>query len=99
VPVNVNDVVYVMAEHEIIYVCTHHERYPTRFTLQDLQDRLPADTFLRTHRSFIANMHQVKEIMPYFNGTYLLKMKDKSASEVVVSRSNVKKVKELFNIT
>lgn len=99
VPVNVNDIVFIVAEHEIIYIYTHHERYPTRFTLQELQDRLAPETFLRTHRSFIANMHQVKEIMPYFNGTYLLKMKDKQGSEVVVSRSNVKKVKELFNIT
>ncbi|WP_028963666.1 LytR/AlgR family response regulator transcription factor [Sulfobacillus thermosulfidooxidans] len=99
IPVNVHDIIFIMAEHEIIYIYTYHERYPTRFTLQELQERLPQETFLRTHRSFIANMHQVKEIMPYFNGTYLLKMKDKHGSEVVVSRSNVKKVKELFNIT
>ncbi len=98
IPVNVHDIMFIMAEHEIIYIYTHHDRYPTRFTLQELQERLPPETFLRTHRSFIANMHQVKEIMPYFNGTYLLKMKDKQGSEVVVSRSNVKKVKELFNI-
>ncbi|MCL4495922.1 MAG: LytTR family DNA-binding domain-containing protein [Firmicutes bacterium] len=99
IPVNVRDIIFIMAEHEIIYIYTYHERYPTRFTLQELQERLPPDTFLRTHRSFIANMHQVKEIMPYFNGTFLLKMKDRQGSEVVVSRSNVKKVKELFNIT
>ncbi|AUW93391.1 LytTR family DNA-binding domain-containing protein [Sulfobacillus sp. hq2] len=99
IPVNTNDIIFIMAEHEIIYIYTYHDRYPTRFTLQELQERLPSETFLRTHRSFIANMHQVKEIMPYFNGTYLLKMKDKQSSEVVVSRSNVKKVKELFNIT
>lgn len=98
VPIPVSDIVYVVAEREIIYVCTYQDRLATRFTLQELQDRLP-EPFLRTHRSFIANMHKVREIMPYFNGTYLLKMKDKAGSEVVVSRSNVKKVKEIFHIT
>ncbi len=98
VPVSVQDVVYIVAERETIFVCTNHDRYPTKFTLQELQERLP-EQFLRTHRSFIANMHQVREIMPYFNGTYLLKMKDKAQSEVVVSRSNVKRVKEVFHIS
>ncbi|MHB1610917.1 MAG: LytR/AlgR family response regulator transcription factor [Sulfobacillus sp.] len=99
IPVAVGDIIYATAERDIIYICTVQDRYPTRFTLQELQERLPPETFLRTHRSFIANLHQVKEIMPYFNGTYLLKMKDKPQSEVVVSRSNVRRVKELFNIT
>jgi DNA-binding LytR/AlgR family response regulator len=98
VPIAVNEIVYIVAEHDSIYVCTQDHRYPTRFTLGELEERLP-DHFLRTHRSFIANLRQVREIMPYFNGTYLLKMKDKAQSEVVVSRSNVRRVKEIFNIT
>lgn len=98
VPIAVNDIIYIVAEREIIYVCTYQERFATRFTLQELQERLP-EPFLRTHRSFIANLNQVKELMPYFNGTYLLKMKDKQQSEVVVSRSNVKRVKEIFHIS
>ncbi|PSR33248.1 MAG: DNA-binding response regulator, partial [Sulfobacillus thermosulfidooxidans] len=56
IPVNTNDIIFIMAEHEIIYIYTYHDRYPTRFTLQELQERLPSETFLRTHRSFIANM-------------------------------------------
>jgi len=96
-PIAVSDIIYVVAERETIYVCTTDNRYPTRFTLGELEERLP-DHFMRTHRSFIANLRQVREIMPYFNGTYLLKMKDKAQSEVIVSRSNVRRVKEIFNI-
>ncbi|MCY0880485.1 MAG: LytTR family DNA-binding domain-containing protein [Firmicutes bacterium] len=99
IPIAVSDIIYVMAEHEIIYIMTEKERHSTRFTLQELQERLPSNIFLRTHRSFIANMSQVKELTPYFNGNYLLKMKDQNHSEVLVSRSNVKRVKEWFNIT
>lgn len=97
-PIAVSEVIYIVAERETIYVVTSNDRYPTRFTLQELQDRLPGDQFLRTHRSFIANVMQVKELMPHFNGTYLLKMKDRQHSEVIVSRSNVKRIKEIFNM-
>lgn len=98
IPVAVDDIVFISAEREVIYLHTERERLPTRYTLQELADRLPPEHFFRTHRSFIANIRQVREIMPYFNGTYLLKMKDKNHSEVVVSRSNVKRLRELFNL-
>lgn len=98
-PIALDDIVFIMAEREVIYVQTLQERLPTRFTLQDLADHLPDEQFFRSHRSFIANIHQVREIIPYFNGTYLLRMKDKTHSEVVVSRSNVKRLKDLFHLS
>lgn len=98
VPIPVEDIVYVVAEQDTIFVATRDNRYATRFTLGELEQRLP-EGFLRTHRSFIAQMRHVKEIMPYFNGTYLLKMKDKASSEVLVSRSNVRRIKEVFHLS
>ncbi len=97
VPIPVDDIVYIVAEQDTIFVATRDNRYPTRFTLGELESRLP-EGFVRTHRSFIAQMRYVREIMPYFNGTYLLKMKDKGASEVLVSRSNVRRIKEVFHL-
>lgn len=97
VPVPVEDIVYIVAEQDSIYVATRDARIATRFTLGELESRLP-DGFIRTHRSFIAQMRAVQEIMPYFNGTYLLKMKDKAHSEVLVSRSNVRRIKEVFHL-
>ena len=97
-PVPVTDIYFIHAELDTIYVATQDERKPTRFTLGELENRLP-DGFLRCHRSFIVNTRRVHEIMPYFNGTYLLKMRDKSATEVPVSRANVRRIKEVFHLT
>ena len=97
VPIPVEDIVYIVAEQDMIFVATRDTRLATRFTLGELETRLP-EGFIRTHRSFIAQMRFVREIMPYFNGTYLLKMKDKSHSEVLVSRSNVRRIKEVFHL-
>lgn len=97
VPVPVEDICYIAAELDTIYVATHEGRKPTRFTLGELENRLP-EGFIRTHRSFIVQARYVKEIMPHFNGTYLLKMKDKPESEVPVSRANVRRIKEVFHL-
>ncbi|HEY8346519.1 MAG TPA: LytTR family transcriptional regulator DNA-binding domain-containing protein [Symbiobacteriaceae bacterium] len=98
IPLPLNEIVYIFSEGYNVYVQTHNERLLTRYTLQELTERLPSDQFFRSHRSYLVNIYQVKEISPYFNGTYILKMKDKNQSEVIVSRSNVKRMKELFSM-
>jgi len=98
IPLPLNEIVYVFSEGYNVYVQTHNERLLTRYTLQELTERLPSDQFFRCHRSYLVNIYQVKEISPYFNGAYILKMKDKEQSEVIVSRSNVKRMKELFSM-
>lgn len=98
IPLPLGEIVYIFSEGYNVFVQTQNDRLLTRYTLQELTERLPADQFFRSHRSFLVNIFQVKEISPYFNGAYILKMKDKEQSEVIVSRSNVKRMKELFSM-
>lgn len=98
IPLPLGEIVYIYSEGYNVYVKTHNDRLLTRYTLQELTERLPSDQFFRSHRSYLVNIYQVKEISPYFNGAYILKMKDKDQSEVIVSRSNVKRMKELFSM-
>ncbi len=98
VPLPLPDIVYVFSEGYNVYVQTNQERLLTRYTLQELTERLPPAQFFRSHRSYLVNIFQIREISPYFNGAYLLKMKDKAHSEVLVSRSNVKRLKEFFSM-
>jgi DNA-binding LytR/AlgR family response regulator len=99
IPLPLGEIVYIFSEGYNVFVQTHSERLLTRYTLQELTERLPPDQFFRSHRSYLINIFQVKEISPYFNGAYILKMKDKDQSEVIVSRSNVRRMKELFSMT
>ncbi len=96
IPIPVTDIIYFMTERDYVYVQTFNEKLITRFTMQELTERLPSKLFFRCHRSFMVNVHQIKEIIPYINGAYILKMKDKVHSEVTVSRGRVKHLKELF---
>lgn len=42
--------------------------------------------FLRTHKSYIVNMNKVREIIPWFNDTYILTVENCLEKEIPVSR-------------
>src|SRR6266403_740156 len=44
------------------------------------------------------NIHHIKEVVPWFNSTYMLKMNDKKQTEIPVSRSQIKRMRELFKL-
>ncbi len=67
-------------------------------TLEDLNDALDSESFWRPHRSFMVNIHHIKEVVPWFNSTYMLKMNDKKQTEIPVSRSQIKRMRELFKL-
>jgi DNA-binding LytR/AlgR family response regulator len=96
--VDLADIRYAEARDDVTYVRTLDKVYPTRFSLNDLERRLPSPPFLRIHRAFIANMRNVVEISPYFNGAYLLKVNDATATELTVSRGRVKDLRTLLDL-
>jgi len=103
VPVDVKDIVYAHISDGVVYVVTeeadtHHprEEMTSYRTLEALESDLDPQTFLRVHRSFIANLDLIAEIIPWFAGTYRLKMNDGKGSEVPLSRGRAKKLREVL---
>ncbi len=88
-----NEIVYATVEGRHATIFTETEQYATSFTLQELESRLPARQFFRTHRAYIANLAKTAELVPWFKGSVHLIMQDRRNSEVPVSRNAVKEVK------
>lgn len=65
--------------------------------ISEFYETLPRDIFFKTHRSYIVNLTKVKEIIPWFNNTYNLKLKD-IEDNIPVSRSHIKDFRSLMNI-
>jgi len=63
-------------------------------TLDELQARLDPAVFWRVHRSHLVNINKIKEIVPWFSRNYILKMKDAKATEIPVSRSQTKRLRD-----
>lgn len=67
-------------------------------TLEELMDLLDPDTFWRAHRSFVVNLQHIREVVPWFKSSYQLRMDDPKKTEIPVSRSQTKRLRELFNL-
>ena len=93
-----SDIIYAFTLHDGVYIKTESEKLLTRFSLKGLEARLDQQGFFRTHRCYLVNLHKVKEIVPFFNGTYNLIVEDKEKSEVPVSRAQAKKLKKILGL-
>jgi two-component system, LytTR family, response regulator LytT len=67
-------------------------------TLDDLEAALDSESFWRPHRSYLVNIHYIQEVVPWFKGTFMLKMNDKKHTQVPVGRSQQKRMRELFKL-
>ncbi|MGH9775058.1 MAG: LytR/AlgR family response regulator transcription factor [Candidatus Acidiferrales bacterium] len=67
-------------------------------TLEELAAQLDPDVFWRAHRSYLVNINFIKEVVPWFKSTYMLKMNDKRQSEIPVSRMQAKHLRGLLKI-
>lgn len=94
--VDVGEIRFAEAKGDIVSVKTGSVLYPTRYSLGELERRLPQPPFLRIHRAFVVNLRRVVEIRPYFNGAYLLKVDDAAGSELTVSRSHSRDLRTLL---
>jgi len=67
-------------------------------TIEELADSLDSDRFWRPHRSHLVNINHIKEVLPWFKSSYMLKMADKRQSEIPVSRAQTKRLRELLKM-
>jgi DNA-binding LytR/AlgR family response regulator len=57
-----NDILWLEAESNYTLIHTKDEKYTYSMVLKSFEDKLPEDTFLRVHRSFIVNISNVTGI-------------------------------------
>lgn len=95
--VNADDIYYASAQEKSTIVMTKGEEYNMALSISDFYQRLPQERFFRCHRSYIVNLSKIKEIIPWFNNTYLLRLHDLDF-EVPVSRSKVKEFRQIMRI-
>ena len=93
-----SDIFYAFTLQDGVYIKTETERLFTRLTLKELETRLNQYCFFRSHRCYLVNLNKVKEIIPFFNGTYNLIVADKEKSEVPVSRAQAKRLRKILGI-
>lgn len=88
------NILMAYAKDRLVYLRSDGGDILCHFSLIDLEKRLNPNIFLRCHRNYIINLYKVQEVVPWFNGTFLLVIEDKTRLEIPVSRNKVKLLKE-----
>ncbi|MEM6783252.1 MAG: LytTR family transcriptional regulator DNA-binding domain-containing protein [Bacteroidota bacterium] len=87
----VGEVLAFEARAKLVFARHAGRDYPVDFTIQELETRLPAERFVRVHRAVVVNVEAMRELVPWFSGTYRLRLKD--GTELPVSRRRVRALK------
>lgn len=82
----------------MVYTADHQYECYGVTSLNELEKRLGDQAFFRVSRAHLVNLRCIKELSPWFNGRYVLVMSDQDSSEVAVSRSRVRELKERLGL-
>jgi DNA-binding LytR/AlgR family response regulator len=85
--VGYEDILWIVAEEKKVYMHTKEgEKLLVHYTLKELEPRLKPHHFARVHRGYLVNLDHVAEVVPWFSGTYLVRMADSRRTEIPMSR-------------
>lgn len=98
-----NDKSVCLATNEIEYIesiagkvwIVGKETYKSNLTLREVEDKLPY--FYRCHRSYLVNLARIKALVTYGKNSYGLVLENNT--EIPVSRTKIKELKELLQST
>jgi len=92
--VKAEEVLWFGAEDKLVFAATSNDRHYVNFTLDELERKLDPARFVRVHRSAIANLDRAAALRPGFAGTWRLQLNDAARTELPVSRSRARALKE-----
>ncbi|HSP88966.1 MAG TPA: LytTR family DNA-binding domain-containing protein, partial [Ignavibacteriaceae bacterium] len=74
--VPVDEIDYLEATGNYIKLSTSNGSYLMRETMNSIEKKLDPEKFIRIQRSFIIKTEKIKELKPYFNGEYIIVLKN-----------------------
>jgi two-component system LytT family response regulator len=85
---------WIEAEGNYVRLHVGKESHLLRETLNQMEERLDSDQFLRIHRSTIVNLDRIKELQPWFHGEYRVLLLD--GTRLLLSRKYRERLRGLL---
>jgi len=93
--VPVTELCYIEVREREVHIFTKEDAFVVVSSISSFQKKLDPKKFFRCHRSFVVNLDKIEEIIPWFNHTYQLKLKD-IESPIPVSRHYLSEFKQIM---
>jgi DNA-binding LytR/AlgR family response regulator len=92
--VRVDNVAMLSAEKEAIIAYTVSGKFKTNYTdMDELEVQLDPAVFIRLGGDYLVNLEMISQIVPWSGGHYIMVLEDADKSEVELSRSQAKLLK------
>lgn len=93
--VDYGQIMWVVAESKKVYIHTiKGANLLVKHTIKELEPKLAAHNFARVHKAYLVNLDYVAEVVPWFSGTYLIRMTDEARTEIPMSRQYGRRLKQ-----
>ena len=94
--VDVDSILLVQREERLTVLYTEDGgRYVTSDGLSDFEQRLPANQFFRTHKSYIVNINRIESITPYGRWTYIVRLRG-TKHDALITHERFDELQKLF---
>jgi DNA-binding LytR/AlgR family response regulator len=90
--VPVREIIRIEIEDKLVFAVTASDRLLIEKTISELEAMLAPGGFLRISRGELVNLETVKELLPWFSGTWRVKLSN--GEERDVSRDRAKQLRE-----
>ncbi len=84
---------------DVYLVTTQGRKFIIDYTLEALEDMLDPAIFFRLNRTFVVNIHAIKDVIVYSNSRLKITLNQEFDKEIIVSREKVAPFKEWFDGT
>src|SRR5262245_37598998 len=83
------EIIYAAIEDKLVFLYTQTERYLTDRTIVELDQLLTPAGFFRISRAAVVNLEHARELLPWFSGTWRLKLSNQVELDVSRDRSRL----------
>ncbi len=90
------EVIMIERENRSSVIVTEKEIYSVNKPLGELEAMLPADEFLRTHKSYIIRLDKIEKMSIYGRWTYVVKLKG-TKKDALLTKEKAKILETIFN--
>jgi len=95
--IKANEIAMFYAEGRTVFLVTNEgKKFILDYKLEDLNEVLNVQYFMRVNRTFIVNLNAIKDVIVYSNSRLKLVLNVSSENDIIVSRERVSAFKNWF---
>ncbi|HWT75010.1 MAG TPA: LytTR family DNA-binding domain-containing protein [Mobilitalea sp.] len=93
--IDIKDIILIQRENSSTVIYTKQDSFTTSASLSDIETKLDPEQFMRSHKSYLINVSQIKKIEPYGRWTYIVTFKDLN-KDALMTTEKFEEVKKRF---